>query len=66
MTTPLIQSAYVGLPAIQQIPTNMTGSLSGTSSAPECFVNQRFSSKLQAFMIAYVNSISSNYPVFAV
>ena len=63
-----IETAYVGLPAIQSIPTNMRtpGVMSDTSSAPECFVNQRFSNKLQAFMISYVNSITSNYPIYGV
>jgi hypothetical protein len=68
MTTPIIESAYVGLPAVQTLPTNMrvAGVMSDTSSAPECFINQRFSGKLQAFMISYVNSISSSYAVFEV
>lgn len=68
MTTPILESAYVGLPAIQNIPTNMRapGVMSDTSGSLECFVNQRFSMKLQAFLISYVNSISSNYGVFEV
>lgn len=68
MTSPVIQTAYVGLPAVEPLPTNMRnpGVMSETSSAPECYVNQRMSAKLQAFMISYVNSISSTYPVFEV
>jgi hypothetical protein len=68
MATYKTQSAYVGLPAVEQIPTNMKspGVMSTTASAPECFINQRFSSKLQAFLISYVNSIHSNYPVYTV
>lgn len=62
------QPAYAGLPSVQQIPTNLRepGVMSSTSSAPECFINQRLSAKLQAFMISYVNSITSNYPIHAV
>jgi len=62
------QSAYGGSPQVSSIPTNIGGSgiMSDTSSAPECFIHQRFSEKLQAFMVGYVNSIYSNYPVLAV
>lgn len=68
MTTPKLQSAYSGMPAVQHLPTNTRspGVMSTTSSAPECFINQRFSAQLQAFMISYVNSIHSNYPVYGV
>lgn len=68
MTTPVLQSAYYGLPVVQPIPTNMMapGMLSSTSSAGECFINQRLSAKLQAYMIAYVNSVTSNYPIYTV
>ena len=68
MTTPKVEAAYSGLPVVQQIPTNIMspGVLSDTSSAPECFVNQRFSAQLQAFMISYVNSVYSNYAVYGV
>jgi hypothetical protein len=59
------ESANASMPAVQSIPTNMLvkGVMSGTSSAPECFINQRFSAKLQAFLISYVNAIYSDYPV---
>lgn len=68
MTTPVLESAYAGIPAVQTIPTNLRepGVMSNTSSAPECFINQRFSSKLQAFMISYASSVSSNYPIYNV
>lgn len=68
MTTPTIETAYVGLPAVQTIPTNLRapGIMSNTSLAAECFINQRFSSQLQAFLISYNNYIQSNYPVYAV
>ena len=68
MATPSIQSAYVGLPAVQPIPTNMRarGVMSTTSDASDCFIGQRFSNKLQAFMISYVNVVYSNYPIYAV
>ena len=63
-----VQSAYIGIPSVSILPTNLmkAGILSSTSSAPECFINQRFSSKLQAFLIDYVNSISSDYSILGV
>jgi len=67
MTTPTIASAYSGLPAIQSIPTNMAeaGVMAEDSSAANCFSNQQFSQKLQAFMISYVNMTVSNYAIYA-
>lgn len=38
--------------------------LSPTSLASECFINQRFSSKLQIFLVGYVNSIYSQHSVY--
>lgn len=65
MTTPQTITANGSMPAVQTIPTNMLvkGVMSTTSSAPECFINQRFSAKLQAFLISYVNGVYSNYPI---
>jgi len=61
-------SAYGGSPQVVSIPSNLRAQnvMSDTSSAPECFINQRFSAKLQAFMIGYVGSTYSNYAVYAV
>lgn len=39
--------------------------LSGTSEAIACFVGQGFSQKLQLYMVNYVISISSYYPLYA-
>lgn len=66
-SVPVTESAYSGLPAVQQVPTNIlsSGLLSPTSSALECFVDQRFSSQMQAFLISYSNSINANYPILA-
>ncbi len=68
MSEPAIISAYSGMPAVQYLPTNVreSGLMSDTSSAPECFVNQRFSAKLQAFLISYVNSSTSDYAIYGV
>jgi hypothetical protein len=41
------------------------GMLSGTSYADECFVNQRFSDKLQAYLVSYVAVTTSGYGVLA-
>lgn len=67
MSTPDTLSAYSGLPAVQSIPTNMreAGVMAPDSSAVNCFVNQQFSQKLQAFMISYVNMTFSNYSIYA-
>jgi hypothetical protein len=40
--------------------------MSTTSVAAECFVNQRFSRKLQAFLISYNGSVFSGDPIYAV
>lgn len=41
------------------------GLMSDTSEAVSCFVEQRFSNKLQAYLINYVVSVSSHYPIYA-
>jgi hypothetical protein len=46
------------------IPTGLAKKMSTTSLANECFVNQRFSGKLQAFLIGYNNSIYSEHSVY--
>jgi len=46
------------------IPAGLAKKISDTSMADECFVNQRFSSRLQAFLIGYNNSIYSEYSVY--
>lgn len=63
-----MESAYAGIPAVQTVPMNIVDMdlLSDTSLAAECFINQRFSLQLQSFMISYVNSVSSNYSIYAV
>lgn len=68
MPNPSTVPAYSGLPVTQAIPTNIrdSGLMSITSSAPECFVNQRFSAKLQAFMVSYVQMVNSTYAIHAV
>lgn len=55
-----------GLPRSSNIPSAIIDNelLSNTSAAAECFIDQRFSSKLQAYLIGYVNTIYSNYSVY--
>jgi hypothetical protein len=55
-----------GIPRSSDIPSAIidNGLLSETSLASDCFINQRFSNKLQAFLIGYVDSIYSNYSVY--
>lgn len=61
-TTPI----DTGAPRSVNIPAGITDNnlLSGTSAAYTCFVNQKFSNKLQVYLIGYVNSIYSNYSVY--
>jgi hypothetical protein len=65
MSTPTVQTAYSGLPVVAAIPTNMRnpGVMSDTSKAADCFINQRFSLKLQAQLVSYVNSITGNHSI---
>ena len=48
------------------IPTNILQAnlMSKTCQSNDCFIDQQFSNKLQAFLIGYVNSIYSNYSVY--
>ena len=61
-TTP--QSAYPGMPRDPMIPTNILDGklMSDTSVAADCFVYQRFSNRLQAYLIDYTNKIYGDYP----
>lgn len=45
-----------GASRVNPLPSTLLGLMSYTSSAPDCFINQRFSNKLQAFLIGYVGS----------
>ena len=68
MDNPTVVSAYAGAPAIQSIPTNIAtqGVMSSAHFASDCFVNQRFSIYLQAYMVSYVNNAASNYSTYGV
>lgn len=46
------------------IPSGLAKKISNTSQANECFVNQRFSGRMQAFLIGYNNSIYSEHSVY--
>lgn len=54
------------MPRSSPIPSAIleSGLMSTTSKASDCFVNQKFSAKLQAFLIGYVSSIYSYYSVY--
>ncbi len=45
------------------IPVEIVDNLSETSSALECFTQQRFSRKLQEYLINYRNLVVSDYSV---
>jgi len=65
-TENLTQTANVpGASRQNLIPENMRNSLSDTCNADECFINQRLSNQLQAFLIGYVAVITSGYGVSA-
>jgi hypothetical protein len=55
-----------GLPRSVNIPTNIyqANLMSDTSWADDAFIYQKFSNKLQAYLIGYVNSIYSDYSVY--
>lgn len=60
------QSAFPGLPRVPQVPSNIVNQdiLSRTSVAGECFIYQRFSSRLQAYLVDYVNKSYGDFPIF--
>lgn len=49
----------------ETIPTNVASSLSQTSDALECFTNQQFSARLQAYLASYVLAVDSYYSLFS-
>lgn len=59
---------YVTSPRTMNIPTNLRQPkvMSDTSLAVECFVNQRFSAKLQAYLISYNGSVANEYSIYAI
>jgi hypothetical protein len=54
------------MPRSSTIPTGIaqSGLISTTSHASDCFVNQQFSAKLQAFLIGYSNAVFSYYSIY--
>lgn len=52
------------IPRSNAVPSNILPNLSATSDALNCFAQQQFSGKLQAFMVNYVISVSSIYSVY--
>ena len=57
MTSPLTQ------PRANQIPIGAIGSVSHTNFAYDCFVGQQFSSNLQAYLLSYIDYVTSYFPV---
>ncbi len=55
-----------GLPRGSNIPSSIIENnlLSETCLAKDCFVDQMFSNKLQAFLVGYVNTAYSNYSIY--
>lgn len=55
-----------GLPRTANIPMNIVqnGKMSGTARAADCFISQKFSYNLQAYLIGYVGSIYSDYSIY--
>lgn len=56
----------VGVDRTSKIPTGVvsSGNLSPTSDALTCFREQKFSAKMQAYLVSYVMSVSSPYSVY--
>ena len=67
-TTPTQSAAstFPMLPRVAQVPVNIIQQqiMSTTSSAAECFIYQRLSSRLQAYLIDYVNKSYSDFPIY--
>lgn len=55
-----------GLPRSVNIPTNIIEAdiLSDTAQATDCFIYQKFSNKLQAYLVGYVSSVYSQYSIY--
>lgn len=55
-----------GMPRSAPIPGSIVQAnlMSTTSLAQDCFIHQKFSGKLQAYMIGYVNNVYSYYSVY--
>lgn len=64
MSVPYTSSSAVD--QTSKVPTNMVSAdlLSPTSDALTCFREQKFSAKLQAFMVSYVISVNGYYSVY--
>ncbi len=64
MSVPYTSSSAVD--QTSKVPTNMMSAdlLSPTSDALTCFREQKFSAKLQAFMVSYVISVNGYYSVY--
>jgi hypothetical protein len=59
---------YTVQPRSMNIPTNLRAPnvMSTTSLAAECFINQKFSGKMQAMIISYNSLIFTEHPIYAV
>lgn len=60
------QSAFPGLPRVPRVPSNIVDQklLSTTSVAAECFIYQRLSGRLQAYLVDFVNKVYEDYPIY--
>lgn len=57
---------FPSLPRSPQVPLNIfnQGLMSDTSNAHECFAYQRLSSRLQAYLVDYVNKVTGDFPIY--
>lgn len=46
-----------------QVPNDVAEKLSGTSQAVDCYVKQKFSRKLQEFLLNYRTFVTAQYPL---
>ena len=55
-----------GDPGGTNLPTAIVNAnlLSNTARAADCFIQQKFSNKLQAFLVGYVNLTYSQYAIY--
>jgi len=55
----IVNTSSVARHHVISIPNYVKPLLSGTSEADDCFVRQRFSRKLQEFMVSYSATVTS-------
>lgn len=53
-----------GMSRTFNIPENALAKFSDTDTASTCFAKQRFSNRLQAYLVSYVTQVASKFPIY--